>query len=213
GLFWKRPYLTAVLTLMLLSLAGIPLTAGFIGKFYVFAVGVESSLWWLLGAVVVGSAIGIFYYLRVVVTLYMASPSMRRHDAPLDWAQGVGGIMVLLLGALTLFLGVYPQPALDIIRLAEMALTSYARLLAFPLSASGFHLVAPHAEPDDRRCLHLSELRSQFNSIQFNSIRSAGLSSLIDILNLSLRFYIWLTFYSLSIVLIRYSSCRTPSCS
>src|SRR5690606_6765908 len=90
GLLWKRPYLTAVLTLMLLSLAGIPLTAGFIGKFYVLAVGVESSLWWLLGAVVVGGAIRSFYYLRVVVTLYMAAPSLRRHDAPLDWAQGVG---------------------------------------------------------------------------------------------------------------------------
>lgn len=122
GLFWKRPYLTAVLTLMMLSLAGIPLTAGFVGKFYVFAVGVESNLWWLLATVVVGSAIGIFYYLRVVVTLYLASPGMRRHDAPLDWAQGVGGIMVLLLGALMLLLGVYPQPALEIIRLAGMAL-------------------------------------------------------------------------------------------
>jgi len=71
---------------------------------------------------VVGSAIGIFYYLRVVVTLYLASPGMRRHDAPLDWAQGVGGIMVLLLGALMLLLGVYPQPTLEIVRLAEMVL-------------------------------------------------------------------------------------------
>src|SRR5690606_16664524 len=43
GLFWRRPYLTAVLALMMLSLAGIPLTAGFIGKFYVIAAGVEAQ--------------------------------------------------------------------------------------------------------------------------------------------------------------------------
>ncbi len=52
GLFWRRPVLTAVMTVMMLSLAGIPLTAGFIGKFYVIAVGVESHLWWLIGALV-----------------------------------------------------------------------------------------------------------------------------------------------------------------
>src|SRR5690606_34258368 len=63
GLFWRRPYLTAVLTVMMLSLAGIPLTAGFIGKFYVIAAGVQSQLWWLLGALILGSAIGVFYYL------------------------------------------------------------------------------------------------------------------------------------------------------
>ncbi|WP_312389604.1 NADH-quinone oxidoreductase subunit NuoN, partial [Stutzerimonas nitrititolerans] len=71
GLFWRRPYLTAVLTVMMLSLAGIPLTAGFIGKFYVIASGVESQLWWLLGALIIGSAVGLFYYLRVMVTLYL----------------------------------------------------------------------------------------------------------------------------------------------
>ncbi len=49
GLFWRRPYLTAVLTVMMLSLAGIPLTAGFIGKFYIIATGVESQQWWLVG--------------------------------------------------------------------------------------------------------------------------------------------------------------------
>ncbi|HBV39570.1 MAG TPA: NADH-quinone oxidoreductase subunit NuoN, partial [Erwinia sp.] len=58
GLFWHRPILSAVMTVMMLSLAGIPMTLGFIGKFYVIAVGVGAHLWWLTGAVVVGSAIG-----------------------------------------------------------------------------------------------------------------------------------------------------------
>src|SRR3546814_17382158 len=58
GLFWRRPYLTAVLTVMMLSLAGIPLTAGFIGKFYIIATGDEAHQWWLVGSRVLGGAIG-----------------------------------------------------------------------------------------------------------------------------------------------------------
>lgn len=115
GLFWRRPYLTAVLTVMMLSLAGIPLTAGFIGKFYIVAAGVSAHLWWSLGALVIGSAIGLYYYLRVMVTLYLAVPGMRRYDAPLAWGQQAGGVVVVLLIAATLFLGIYPQPILQLI--------------------------------------------------------------------------------------------------
>ena len=66
GLFWKRPYLTAVMTVMMLSLAGIPMTLGFIGKFLPHpGVTVEAQLWWLSGAIVLGGALGLYYYLRV----------------------------------------------------------------------------------------------------------------------------------------------------
>ncbi|BAU74314.1 NADH-quinone oxidoreductase subunit NuoN [Metapseudomonas furukawaii] len=116
GLFWRRPYLTAVLTVMMLSLAGIPLTAGFIGKFFVIAAGVESGLWWLLGAMVLGSAIGVFYYLRVMVTLFLVEPNLRRHDADMHWAQRAGGIMLLFVAILAFFLGVYPQPLLELVQ-------------------------------------------------------------------------------------------------
>ncbi|VDZ77808.1 NADH-ubiquinone oxidoreductase chain N [Salmonella bongori] len=75
GLFWHRPVLAAVMTVMMLSLAGIPMTLGFIGKFYVLAVGVQASLWWLVAAVVVGSAIGLYYYLRVAVSLLPTCPA------------------------------------------------------------------------------------------------------------------------------------------
>ncbi|WP_025472313.1 NADH-quinone oxidoreductase subunit NuoN, partial [Yersinia pestis] len=60
GLFWHKPILSAVMTVMMLSLAGIPMTLGFIGKFFVVAMGVSANLWWLTGAVVLGSAIGFF---------------------------------------------------------------------------------------------------------------------------------------------------------
>ncbi|WP_043530943.1 NADH-quinone oxidoreductase subunit NuoN [Litchfieldella xinjiangensis] len=113
GLFWRRPYLTAVLTVALLSLAGIPFTAGFIGKFYIVALGVEAGRWWLVGGLIVGSAIGLYYYLRVMVTLYLVEPGMQRHDAPHDWGTRAGGVVVLGLAALVVLLGVYPTPIIE----------------------------------------------------------------------------------------------------
>jgi NADH-quinone oxidoreductase subunit N len=120
GLFWRRPYLTAVLTVMMLSLAGIPLTAGFIGKFYMIATGVQSHQWWLVGALVIGSAIGVFYYLRVMVTLYLMEKSIRRTDAPMKWEQRAGGVMLLAIAILAFVLGVYPQPLLDLVQHAGL---------------------------------------------------------------------------------------------
>jgi NADH-quinone oxidoreductase subunit N len=120
GLFWRRPYLTAVLTLMMLSLAGIPLTAGFIGKFFVIAAGVQAQLWWLLGTLIIGSAIAVFYYLRVMVTLYLVEPNLQVHDAPLNWGQHAGGIMLIAFALLTFLIGVYPQPLLDLVQQAGL---------------------------------------------------------------------------------------------
>jgi NADH-quinone oxidoreductase subunit N len=71
GLFWQRPWLAGSFTLMLLSLAGIPLTAGFIGKFYIFTSGADGRFWGLLSAVIVGSGLGLFYYLRIIVAMSM----------------------------------------------------------------------------------------------------------------------------------------------
>ncbi|HSC84567.1 MAG TPA: NADH-quinone oxidoreductase subunit NuoN [Pseudomonas sp.] len=120
GLFWRRPYLASVLTVMMLSLAGIPLTVGFIGKFSVIAAGVQAQLWWLLAALVLGSAIAVYYYLRVMVTLFMVEPNLRRHDAPLHWGQQAGGLMLLFVALLAFFLGVYPQPLLELVQQAGL---------------------------------------------------------------------------------------------
>ena len=118
GLFWHRPILSAVMTVMMLSLAGIPMTLGFIGKFYVLAVGVHAHLWWLVGAVVVGSAIGLYYYLRVAVSLYLSAPEKLNRDAPSNWQYSAGGIVVLISALLVLVLGVWPQPLINIVQLA-----------------------------------------------------------------------------------------------
>jgi len=119
GLFWHRPILASVMTVMMLSLAGIPMTLGFIGKFYVIAVGVSAQLWWLTGAVVLGSAIGLYYYLRMTVSLYLSPPELSQRDAPANWAFTAGGVVVLISAILVLILGIFPQPLISLVKLAQ----------------------------------------------------------------------------------------------
>jgi NADH-quinone oxidoreductase subunit N len=120
GLFWRRPVLTAVLTVMMLSLAGIPLTAGFIAKFFVMLTAVNGTAWYLLAVVILGSAIGLYYYLRVLVVLYMTPPEKKGLDAQGNWGVQAGGIMVLLTTLLVLVLGVYPTPLIWLAGLARI---------------------------------------------------------------------------------------------
>jgi len=123
GLFWRRPILSATLTVMMLSLAGIPLTAGFIGKFLVIRNTVLTGHWFLAAMVIVGSGIGLYYYLRVMVVLYMTPPDTPRIDAEKHWGQKVGGIMVLGAAALVLLIGVYPDPVIQVARMAGFVIS------------------------------------------------------------------------------------------
>ena len=120
GLFWRRPVLTATLTVMMLSLAGIPLTAGFIGKFLVVMSAVTAQNWFLAAMIIVGSGIGLYYYLRVMVVMYMTPPENPRIDAVDHWGQKVGGLMVLGAAALVLIIGVYPDPLIDLALKSEI---------------------------------------------------------------------------------------------
>ncbi|HUJ19757.1 MAG TPA: NADH-quinone oxidoreductase subunit N [Nitrospirota bacterium] len=113
GLAWRRPWLAGVFTLMLFSLAGIPLTAGFIGKFYVAAAGVGSGLWLLVVALVINSALGLFYYLRVIVALYSQADASQPSGEP---ASRLGNAVLAVLAVLLVWLGVYPGPLLAIIQ-------------------------------------------------------------------------------------------------
>ncbi|MXP67314.1 NADH-quinone oxidoreductase subunit NuoN [Pantoea sp. Aalb] len=118
GLFWHRPVLSAAMTVMMLSLAGIPMTLGFIGKFYVIASSVHAHLWWLTLAIVIGSAIGLYYYLRVTVSFYLSPPEKHTHDILADWEFTAGGIVVLLCTILVILLGIYPQPLIKLVQIA-----------------------------------------------------------------------------------------------
>lgn len=123
GLAARRPWLAAVFTVMLLSLAGIPLTAGFIGKFYVMAAGIGSALWLMVVALVVTSVIGLFYYLRVIIAMYgpvlmvpnaVAAPANRSVTA---------GIVLAALTFLLIWFGAYPSSLLQIIEMTVSRLT------------------------------------------------------------------------------------------
>ena len=90
----------------LLSLAGIPLTAGFIGKLYVFSAGIEGALWILLGALVLGSAIGIYYYLRIIYVMTLQEDN-KVIGRTIPW---LGETVAVVLAGLVIWLGVFPQP-------------------------------------------------------------------------------------------------------
>jgi NADH-quinone oxidoreductase subunit N len=121
GLFWRRPWLAAAFTLMLLSLAGIPLTIGFIGKFYIFAAGVEGRLWGLLLAMVIGSGLGLYCYVRIIVAMSAdAEATASEFDPPArPWLSSA---ILALLTLLLVGLGVYPGPLVTIIQSLSLAI-------------------------------------------------------------------------------------------
>jgi NADH-quinone oxidoreductase subunit N len=123
GLFWTRPWLAAAFTAMLLSLAGIPLTMGFIAKFYVIAAGIDAALWLPVIVLVIGSAIGLFYYLRIVAVM-CALPdgaSVRVQSGPASGSVE-SGIVLAGLTVLLVVLGVYPAA---LIRILQSALARF----------------------------------------------------------------------------------------
>lgn len=120
GLAWRRPWLAGVFTAMLLSLAGIPLTAGFVGKFYVVAAGAGSTLWLLLAVLVINSVIGLYYYLRIIVALYSRPAQEAPAVSPLS---RTGSIALTALTLLLVWLGVYPAPMIELIQKMAQSLT------------------------------------------------------------------------------------------
>jgi len=112
GLFWRNSWLSVVLITVLLSLAGIPLTAGFIGKFYIFTTGVEGELWFLLTMLIVGSAIGLYYYLRLIYTMLQPADITGDDTAAAAMPVGVHVVMAAMTLAI-IYLGVYPTPMIN----------------------------------------------------------------------------------------------------
>lgn len=112
GLLWTRPWLALVLAVVLLSLIGLPLTVGFWGKFLIIAAGAKSGLWLLLVLLALNSAVGLYYYLRILLAVCRQSetapafPPIRTADSLI-----LGGLVVLLV-----LPGIYPAPLLDFIR-------------------------------------------------------------------------------------------------
>jgi NADH-quinone oxidoreductase subunit N len=125
GLFWRRPVIAGVFTAALLSLAGIPATMGFLGKFYVLAAGAAAAAWPLIIILVVTSVAGLFYYLRIVVALYSAPPER----APIQMVSRGGAFILVVLLILLIWFGVYPAPLLNLIRRTTAGLNVVASSL------------------------------------------------------------------------------------
>ncbi len=101
---------------MLLSLAGIPLTAGFIGKFYVIAAGIRTSHWLLVFALAINSAIGLYYYIRIIAVMFDQRQVVRTAEDLHPLVYIVSSFTMGLLGLMLIWLGVHPEEMLALIR-------------------------------------------------------------------------------------------------
>jgi len=122
GLARQRPLLAAAMALFMLSLAGFPPTAGFVGKLAIFQAAVQNGLTWLAVIAVLNSVISVYYYMRVVVLMYMQEPEEGK-----AWPQvkGAGNSMLALaLGICAvgvLLLGILPAPVYQAAQTALLA--------------------------------------------------------------------------------------------
>lgn len=117
GFGFKRPFLGVAMTICLLSLMGIPPTAGFAGKFYIFAGAIKAGYVWLAVLGVLNSAVSLYYYLRVMVYMYFRDPV-----EDFGWMQSNAPTMVSIVLALAgiLILGVIPGTFMDLARMASI---------------------------------------------------------------------------------------------
>jgi len=135
GLGVSRPWLAWPMTLAMLSLAGIPATAGFVGKIYLIDAAVAGDYAWLSIVLVVGSMISLAYYLRVVAAMWMrdepaaalrpamagGSPEADPDVAPKRPVFVEAAVVAVLFGAATLFFGIIPGPLFDLAKEAGSA--------------------------------------------------------------------------------------------
>ena len=112
GLIRRAPFLAAVLLVGFVSLAGIPPTAGFVGKFFVFGAAIKLQLYWLAGVAIVNSVISVGYYFNVVRYAFFLPPN-EGNDGALAVASSLQG--PLWVGMLmVLVIGIFPQPFIDL---------------------------------------------------------------------------------------------------
>jgi NADH-quinone oxidoreductase subunit N len=119
GLAMRRPGASSVLTVMLLSLAGIPMTAGFVAKFYIALTAAGATLWTLLIVMLMTSGVGLFYYLRFIAAMYM-QPG-REMVAPAVVPRVSADLLLAALVGLLMWFGLYPGPLIRMIQAALAA--------------------------------------------------------------------------------------------
>jgi len=120
GLSYRSPLTAAALSVFLISLAGIPLTGGFVGKFYLFSAAIQKGYVGLAIVGVLNSVLSVFYYFRLMVIMYMREPVEARGETePISFAVSA----VIAIGVLgTFWLGLYPAQILNLAYLSSLAL-------------------------------------------------------------------------------------------
>jgi NADH-quinone oxidoreductase subunit N len=114
GLFWRNPLMAVVFTVVMLSLAGMPLTAGFMGKFMVLTAGIQKGLWVPVVVLIVTSVFGLYYYLRIITLLFAEAPAPSPKEKNLHpFFYLASYATVLILALLILAIGVFPTSALN----------------------------------------------------------------------------------------------------
>ena len=106
GLGKSNPQLALALTVLLAALAGVPLTAGFLGKFLVFSLAVEAKLWWGVGIALMAAAAGFYYYFKVIRAMWWSDAA----DANAIVLPCISKLCIAVLTITTLVLGFWPQP-------------------------------------------------------------------------------------------------------
>ncbi len=122
GLYRRSPALAVMLTIFLLSLAGIPATAGFWGKFFVFGAAVQRQYFWLAGMGVVNAGIAAYYYINLIRRMYFGERPAEQTGIAIP--AGMGAVLVFCL-LIVFWVGLYPAP------LIEWATAASEQLLAF----------------------------------------------------------------------------------
>jgi NADH-quinone oxidoreductase subunit N len=111
GLAQTNPLAALIMVVFLLSLAGIPPTAGFVGKFLLFSAAIKSGFYWLVVIAALNSVIALYYYFRIAKVMYMQNP----YPSLSGPVPGRGLVMALVVvGVFTLLFGLYPQPLLSL---------------------------------------------------------------------------------------------------
>ncbi len=128
GLHFRKPFAAFAMLLFMLSLGGIPPTAGFMGKFWLFSAAIDAHYYWLAVIGVLNSAISLYYYVRVVVFMYLKKETLGSEPAPTPALNFALAVAV----AATLVLGVYPR------LLFEVADASARTLGATAASVAGY---------------------------------------------------------------------------
>jgi NADH-quinone oxidoreductase subunit N len=114
GLFFKHPTAAVVMLIFMLSLAGIPPTAGFVAKYMLFAAVIQTGHFTVAVLAALNVAVGLYYYMRVVVAMFISEPS---EDTGLSLSPALVSVLAVTL-VLTLVIGLYPEPFISMARAA-----------------------------------------------------------------------------------------------